>query len=107
MHLDDTAWTLEVAIPWADLGLISPQSGDLLGFNVCRNRYLSGRTEWSNWAQTKGNFHDVERFAHLVLSPTPEEIGRLGGELRKGERSGPILLFGPEGYSGTSYRALA
>jgi len=105
--LGPSGWFLEVAIPWADLGIAEPRAGAVLGFNVCRDRYLSGRTEWMNWSQTKANFHDPDRFAHLVLSPTPEQLAALAGEFRKGDRRGPIYVFSEEGFAGDTYRAMA
>jgi hypothetical protein len=99
-------WTLELAVPWSDLGT-EPTAGAVLGFNVCRDRYLGAARGWTNWAQTKANFHDPERFAHLVLSPTAEQLGALGAELRKGDRRGAVAIYGREGFSDTSYRALA
>lgn len=99
-------WTLEVAIPWKDLG-ITPTRGALLGFNICRDRLIDNAKLWCNWSQTKSNFHDPIRFGHLVLAPTPEDMGKLGSEFRKGDRRGPIMIYGKTGMSQTSYRALA
>jgi len=99
-------WTMEVAIPWADLD-VKPEAGTVVGFNVCRDRYLGNARVWSNWSQTNGNFHDPIRFAHLVLSPTAEQLGRLGAEFRKGGRRGAIVVFSAEGFAQTTYRALA
>lgn len=104
--LGEEGWTLEFAIPWEDLG-VAPARGTVIGFNLCRNRQLGNSRQWSNWSQTKANFHDPERFAHLVLAPTAEQIGRLGEEFRKGGRRGPIVVFSREGFAQTSYRALA
>jgi hypothetical protein len=106
-YLGEDAWFVEVAIPWKDITKRRPAPGAVVGFNVCRDRHLSGRREWTNWAQTKANFHDPERFAHLVLSPTPEQLGKLGSEFRKGARQGPITLFSSEGFAQTSYAELA
>ncbi len=105
-QLGKDRWTLEVAIPWADLG-VKPAPGKVVGFNVCRDRYLGNARAWSNWSQTDGNFHDPIRFAHLVLSPTAEQLGRLGAEFRKGGRRGAIVVFSAEGFAQTTYRALA
>ncbi|MBM3498211.1 MAG: hypothetical protein FJX74_06025 [Armatimonadetes bacterium] len=99
-------WSLEFAVPFRDLG-ITPTAGAVLGFNVCRNRYLGSSREWSNWAQTKANFHDPERFAHLVLDPTPERLAALAPEFRKGERRGPLAIYSNEGFANRSYLALA
>ncbi len=99
------SWTLETAIPWKDLGIV-PAPGMIVGFNACRDRLLGGK-QWSNWSQTRGGFHDPVRFAHLLLSPSPDRVGSLGEELRKGGRTGPIVIFTEEGFAQTTYRALA
>jgi len=100
-------WELEMAVSWREIGVKAPKPGMVVGFNVCRDRYAGGSREWSNWSQTMANFHDVARFAHLVLSPTEAMLGKLGTEFRKGDRRGPILVFGPQGYSGRAYLAMA
>jgi len=99
------AWTLEVAIPWADIG-VTPSAGTLAGLNVCRDRYLGADKTWSNWSQTAANFHDPERFGHIVLSPTAERIGQLADELRKGGRVGPLVVYGPEAFVRAASRAI-
>lgn len=99
-------WTLEMAVPWADLGVAAPRAGKVVGFNVCRDRYVGGR-QWSNWSQTMANFHDPVRFAHLVLSPTEKMLGGLRAEFRKGDRRGPIAIFGREGAARKAYLAMA
>lgn len=98
-------WTIELAIPWADLGA-KPEPGTVIGFNVCRDRLIGPQRHWSNWAQTKANFHDPERFAHLVLSPSAAMLGRLGDEFRKGGRTGQIVIYTRQGFAHTTYRAL-
>lgn len=103
--LGKTGWTLEVAIPWASFPT-KPQAGKIVGFNVCRDRNL-GDKEWTNWARTLGGFHDPVRFAHLVLSGTPEQIGKLATELRKGDRSGPVIVFSADGSTQSTYAELA
>jgi len=104
-HLDGDGWSLEVAIPWADLGLL-PAPGAVIGINVCRDRRIGAR-QWSNWSQTEGGFHDPAHFGHLVLSPDDETLGGLGPEFRRGDRRGPIVIYTPEGFSETTYRGLA
>jgi len=102
----DAGWIAELAVPWADLG-VTPTPGTIIGLNVCRDRNAARAREWTNWSQTKANFHDPERFGHLVVSPTPEQLGALAVELRKGGRSGPLRIFGTDGFTGVSYRELA
>ena len=99
-------WSLEFAVPFRDLG-IAPAEGAVIGFNVCRDRHLGSGREWSNWAQTQANFHDPERFAHLVLAATPERLAQLAPEFRKGERHGRLVIYSSEGFANTSYVAMA
>jgi len=99
------AWTLEVAISWADMG-VTPTTGMLTGLNVCRDRYLGADKVWSNWSQTAANFHDPQRFGHIVLSPTAARIGELAEELRKGGRVGPMVIYGPETFVRAASRAI-
>ncbi len=104
-HREKDAWTLEVAVPWKDLGGL-PAPGAIIGFNVCRDRQVGGK-QWSNWSQTQGGFHDPVHFAHLVLGRKGLSLKSLTRELRKGGRSGPIVLFTREGFGKTTYLALA
>lgn len=45
------AWTLEAAIDWQALGIIPPQEGALMGFQVVRN-HIAGQAERSMWIPT-------------------------------------------------------
>ena len=99
-------WSLEVRILWADLGLSNVQPGMVIGLNVCRDRNM-GDKEWTTWSQIAANFHDPLHFGHLVLSGTPEMIGKLSLEFHKGGGDGPLQVFGPVGFTGTTYLALA
>jgi hypothetical protein len=105
-HLDKDCWSVELAIPWKALK-VEPKPGAIIGFNVCRDRYLGASRSWSCWSQVNANFHDPDRFAHLVLSSTPEMIARMGADLRKGGRTGPITVFSAEGFAQTTYAELA
>ena len=106
VELHDDHWTLEVAIPWVDLG-VSPERGMLVGLNVCRDRHLGANKQWSNWARTSGGFHDPQRFGHIILSPSASRIGELNEELHKGGRAGPIVIYGPDAFVRDANRAIA
>lgn len=106
-RLGGANWTVEAAIPWKDLVGADPGPGAVIGFNVCRDRYVGPTRGWTNWSQTNANFHDPERFGHVVLSPTPEQLGKLGMGFRQGGRTGPLIIFSTEGFSGATYAALA
>ena len=105
-RISEGGWSLEIALPWTDFE-VRPEPGLVIGFNVCRDRNIAPDKLWSTWAPIAANFHDPLRFGHLVLSATPEMIGRLGDEFRKGGLAGPIRVFAAEGFSGTTYLALA
>ena len=77
-----------------------------MGFNVGRDHNVEELT-YSTWARLQSGFHDPERFAHLVLSATPEMIGKLSRELRKGVRTGPIVVYGAEDVARKSHVKLA
>lgn len=58
------AWTLEVAIPFKDLG-VTPAEGLVWGMNVCRARPPA--SEYSAWSPTPGGFVQPNSFGHVVL----------------------------------------
>lgn len=99
-------WSVEIAVPWKPMAA-KPAAGKVVGFNVNRDRHLGVDKQWCTWAKVQGGFHDPERFAHAVLSGTPEQIGKLQAELRKGGRTGPIMVYSHEGFSKESYTGLA
>ncbi len=100
-------WSAELAVPWQPMKG-TPRAGKVVGFNVSRDRNV-GQQLYSAWTRVDPGlgFHDPDRFAHLVLSGTPEDIGKLSGEFRKGGRTGPITLYSAEGFAQTSYVQLA
>ena len=98
-------WTVEMAIPWSDMGVKRPVSGMVVGFNVCRNRFRDGR-KLSYWSHAPG-FHYPGHFAHLVLSSTEKMLRDMEGDFRKGGRKGPIRIFNKLGYSNQTYVELA
>ena len=104
-HLGEKSWSAEVAVPWGPLkARLSP--GKVVGFNVGRNHNIEEVT-YATWAQLKEGFHDHERFAHLVLSGTPQMMGGLSREFRKGVRTGPIVVYSADGFAQTIHTKLA
>ncbi|MBI3919915.1 MAG: hypothetical protein HY318_00755 [Armatimonadetes bacterium] len=65
-HLAD-AWTLEAAVPFAELKLNPPRVGALWGFNLCREREAGGKLELANWADVQRKFQSPPRFGHLYF----------------------------------------
>ena len=104
-RIGDKQWFMEVAVPWADIGVKRLRPGMVVGFNVCRDRVLKD-TEWTNWSPMTSGFHDAPLFGHVVLSPTTQMLGRLSAQFRKGERQGPIRIFSSAGFTGAAYLEL-
>lgn len=98
-------WGLEARLPWAPLG-VKPAAGQVIGLNVCRDRTLTQDREWSCWSRVDANFHDPQHFGHVVLDGTPERIADLTGELRRGDRTGELRLFGVGGVGSDTYQAM-
>ena len=59
------AWTIEIAIPWATLGM-TPKAADMIGINLNRER----KTVPENpcWCCTFGGFHKPENFGQATFS---------------------------------------
>ena len=74
--IEQEAWLVEMAIPWAEMGLEAPQVADEWGFNVGRAHRPKEPTEWSTWAPLEKGQHKFgipDRFRRLrfVDQPTP------------------------------------
>ncbi|MGH1364148.1 MAG: carbohydrate binding family 9 domain-containing protein [Calditrichia bacterium] len=61
-------WIVELAIPFAEMGIPAPQPGERWGFNLNRQRY-SRMLERSSWAETLEHFHEPKVFGHLQFMP--------------------------------------
>ncbi|MBD3291832.1 MAG: hypothetical protein GF393_02845 [Armatimonadia bacterium] len=62
------AWLLEMAIPWEALETDAPDTGDVWGFNVARERQAGRSTVLSNWANVQGNFLRPWLFGHVYFA---------------------------------------
>ena len=86
-HVDHGWWAVELAFPFRTLGLKTPRPGQVIGFNVCRERY-AGKRQLSHWSRTPRSFHDCPYFGHLVfadgsdLLPGGEWLAQLGADGR-------------------------
>ena len=64
VQLGEKEWTVEVAIPWSEMGISAPRSGSKLGANLCRTRACGGvNTTWSqniSWFMEDENFGTLE-----------------------------------------------
>jgi hypothetical protein len=61
------AWTAEIAVPLASLGVLPPQKGTKWRANFCRNRMTDGDPELSSWSATYGSYHTPVRFGTLTF----------------------------------------
>jgi len=59
-------WAIELAIPFADLGMTSAPDGQTWGWNFNRH-IVSGVDYWVAWATTGAGFHTPERFGQLTF----------------------------------------
>ena len=59
-------WAMEVAIPFADLGISGSPDGETWGWNFNRH-IMSGVDLWVAWATTGAGFHTPERFGTLTF----------------------------------------
>lgn len=82
-------WTVEGALPVADLKGPPAVPGNLWGFNLCRERQAGGRLELHNWADVRRVFNTCSLFGHLAFvgagwTPSAESVAELlrpaGGE---------------------------
>ncbi len=87
---DDRAWYLEVALPFASLGVGTPEPGQVWGFNLDRERRAGGGTQLYNWADVKGVFHSPTLFGHLCF------VGRAWRGTKAAMRSLARLMEGHE-----------
>jgi len=69
---NEKSWTVEIAIPFGELG-IEGATGGLLRFNVCRAR-TPVALEYSCWSNTGGSFHAPGRFGWLTLGTYADTI---------------------------------
>jgi len=69
--IGDEAWTAELAIPFADLG-VEPQKQMRFRFNVCRQE--KPNQENSTWAPIREGFHEPANFATGILGERAVQV---------------------------------
>ncbi len=60
-------WTVEVAIPLANMGIKGSIKGQTWLANFCRNRQVTGTTEDTSWSDVGEEFHSWERYGHITF----------------------------------------
>lgn len=79
--IEEDAWQVEMAIPWAELRVPTPGTGKVWGFNVGRERRPGEPQEWSTWAalaEGVKKFAQPALFGKLQFALAPES-GRASG----------------------------
>ena len=67
-------WTAEIRIPFSELGVGAPRSGDLWLGNFCREEQPAG--ELSCWSATMGGFAAPGKFGAIVFSSLADRVAR-------------------------------
>jgi hypothetical protein len=60
-------WSVEVAIPLAELGATMPLKGQTWKANFCRNRRVEGESSSTSWSDTGDTFHNPDGFGTLKM----------------------------------------
>jgi hypothetical protein len=60
-------WTVELAIPFRDLGRGTPVPGEVWGINFAREH--QSVPEFSSWTQSFFTFHQPRNFGHIIFMP--------------------------------------
>lgn len=98
IHFD--YWTVKIKIPFRDLGVSTPQAGELWRANVCRTE-LPGDRNWNAWSSTGGGYQQPDRFGLLRFSGPQRQAaelhtlrGTLVDEQGNGIPNAPVKAFG-------------
>ncbi len=65
-HVAEGAWTCELSIAFAELGVATPEAGMQWRANVCRD-VVAGRSANESWAQMAASFKEWERLGRLLF----------------------------------------
>ncbi len=65
---DRNSWSLDLAIPWSDLGIV-PRKGERFFMNIARDRQTTGKTEYTSFSPIpkSENFHSINSFLLFSL----------------------------------------
>jgi hypothetical protein len=63
----ENAWSLEIAIPLADLAAAAPLKGQTWTANFCRDRFADGAGQYFSWKDVGDDFHNFEAFGTLKM----------------------------------------
>ncbi len=68
-QVGDGQWSLELAVPFKDLGVSAPRPGDR--WQVVLGRIAKARGETSSWNPSNRGFHDPAAMGTLLFGPPP------------------------------------
>jgi hypothetical protein len=91
------AWSVEVAIPFTDLGLVPRSATQAWAIQVGRERYATGTIELSAYMRSGGSFHVPSTYAPLVLEGA--DLARFLWEVK-----GPLAELVVSGQDGLVYQ---
>lgn len=66
-HIGTDAWSVEVALPFTDLGLVPRSAKQSWAIQVGRERHATGKLELSSYVHSGGSFHVPSTYAPLTL----------------------------------------
>ncbi|MGC9316849.1 MAG: sugar-binding protein [Armatimonadota bacterium] len=85
----EDAWSLEVAVPFADFD-VSVSDGDVWRGNISRARWVE--KEYSTWAPLQRTFHDRQHFGQIVFTRDVQATARRIDELEFAALRNGLLL---------------
>lgn len=81
-------WSVEIALPWAELAQAGVAREPLMTFNLCRSRYTESDPQaHTAWSPTYGGFHVPERFGLALLPTAPVALQQLSLPTRWGREA--------------------
>ncbi|OQA87422.1 MAG: hypothetical protein BWY31_00792 [Lentisphaerae bacterium ADurb.Bin242] len=87
--VSEGGWHADVLIPFSSLGWKPPENGEVIAFNVARQRKAAN--ELQTWSEVKSSFHDVEHFGRLLIGPYPGGVARAQYEKSQAEKEAALL----------------
>jgi len=71
----DNGWVLEMAIPFASIETVAPDTGTVWGVNFCRHQFGGGRLgQWQNWSGILfGTFNQPGKFGDMIFGGMRDE----------------------------------
>jgi hypothetical protein len=73
----EACWSVEMAIPFAGLGVAAPKSGDVWGANFGRERWAAlyrSITEFSTWSGVVGGFEDPATWGEIRFGDLAQHV---------------------------------